>query len=65
MFWVKSDPGVARSAYLAGRLVPVSDVSHLFWGLKLRDTGVPTGGRSPSFPILGMLKLQQASLTGR
>lgn len=45
VFWVKSDLGRAHSFYLAGWRVPVSDVSHLFWGLKLRDTRVPTGVR--------------------
>lgn len=34
VFWVKSDLGRACRFYLAGWLMPVSDVSHLFWGFE-------------------------------
>lgn len=44
-FWVKTDLRRARSFYLVGWLMSVSDVSHLCWGSRLRDTKVLRGGR--------------------
>lgn len=50
----------------SGCFTPVTDVSHLFWGMKLRDARAPTGGLLFFWsPILGMLILQRATLTGR
>lgn len=48
-FWVKSDLGEARGLYLARCSAPVTDVSHLVLGMKLRDARALPGGVFFSF----------------
>lgn len=43
-FWVKSDLGETRGLCLARCSAPVTDVSHLFLGMKLRDARALPGG---------------------